>query len=205
MDLDEFLERELKGHAATGHAPTPLPSGAKYHAASLSGGFHLPVISNLLSALTAKGAVGLAVATVATGGVVAGVVTTGSPNPGVWGQQVVQAVQGCKAQYLPGASPSSSPSANPSTSPGVSPSPTPKNVGQCVRAFASQKGQTERALHEKGKGTPQGKPSGLPSGRPNGLPSSHPTGRPSGLPTPHQTGRPSGLPSGPPSGVPSGN
>lgn len=197
FDLDELLERELRRHAVARGAPNPLPSAARYHAASLSGGIHVPLISHLLSTLSAKAVVGLAVATVATGGVTAGVVTTGSPNPLVWGQRVVVAVQGCKAQYLPGVSPSASPD--------VSPSPTPKNVGQCVSAFARQNGQAERSPHSRGKSGQHGRSSGLSSGPPNGLPTSPPRGRPSGLPTAHPTGRPSGLPFGPPGGGPSGH
>lgn len=195
FDLDELLERELRRHATAEGAPAPLPSAARYHAASLTGGFHLPLISNLLSTLSAKAAVGLAVATIASGGVVAGVVTTGSPNPEVWGQQVLQAVQGCKAEYLPGASPS--------TSPGVSSSPTPANVGRCVSAFARQRGETERNLHSKGRSGARGRPSGLPAGGLGGT--SHPAGPPAGLPTAHPRGRPSGAPPGRPSEAPSGH
>ncbi len=142
----------------------------------------MALLPGFLSGLSLKAAAGLALAAAAVGGGAAASVATHSVDPVNWGQAVVQAVQGCKAQYLP--------------SPGATPSPGQENVGACVSAIARQHGVRQRQLHSKGRGS--GMPSGLPSaassrghrpttpgeGRPSSLPTKPGRGRPSSLPTP---------------------
>jgi hypothetical protein len=188
-DLDRLLEQELQRQVATHPGSAADPGMARYHAAFLRGGMHMPFVPSFLAGLSAKGAAGLALAAIAVGGGAAATVASHSIDPVTWGQMVVGQVSTCKAEYGPSASPSATPSASPSAK---------ANIGQCVSAFAKTHGQTERKLHAHA--TPSGRPSGLPTGRPSGLPTGRPsglpTGRPSGLPTPKGKGRPSSNPSG---------
>lgn len=138
----------------------------------------MSLLPSLVATMSTKAVIGMAVVAAAAGGGVTATVTTGSPNPVVWGQQVVQAVQGCKADNL------SSPTAGQGGSQGST------NVGRCVSATPTQKGQQERAVHAKGMGAPTSHPTGAPSSHPTGAPTSHPTG----APTSHVAGQPSSLP-----------
>lgn len=181
-DLDRLLEQELQRRVATHPGSAADPGAARYHAAFLRGGMHMPFVPSFLAGLSTKGAVGLAVATIAVGGGAAATVVSHDVNVNMstpWGQLVVGQVSKCKAEFGPSVSPKATPSVSPAAK---------ANIGQCVSAFAKKKGQMERAAHAHA--TPSGKPAGLPSGRPSGLP----TGRPSGLPTPGFAGKPSGLP-----------
>jgi hypothetical protein len=187
-ELDHLLQQALKRRAGAHQGGSPLPEAARYHAAFLSGGAHVPFLPQFAAGLSAKAAIGLTVATVAVGGGTATAIATGSVNPVSWGQDVVQAVTTCKAEYGPSATPSSS-------------TTTKENVGQCVSAFAKQHGQKERALHAKGG--PGVLPTSHPTGEPSGLTSGHPTGKPNGLPS-HSTGGPSGLPKSHRTGKPNG-
>lgn len=191
-DLDRLLEQQLQREVATHPGSSAAPGMARYHAASLRGGMHMPFVPSFLAGLSAKGAAGLALAAIAVGGGAAATVASHSVDPMNWGQMVVGQVKTCKAEYGPSATPSASPSVSPAAK---------ANVGQCVSAFAKTHGQMERKLHAHA--SPSGRPSGLPSGRPSspGRPSGLPTppafaGKPSGLPTPRGKGRPSGTPGG---------
>ena len=95
-------------------------------------------LTNLLGIVPAKAAVGIAVAAVAVGGGAAAAAVT--IHPGNHGTVVVSAVQHCKSEYGPGATPS------PTTTGG-----TRMTVGQCVSAVARTKGAQERKLHSKGQ------------------------------------------------------
>ena len=193
--FDQLLEQALNHTAAANPGASILPEAAKYHGVALGAGLHVPFLSHLFVGLSTKTAAGLALASVVVGGGVAAAAVNGSPNPLNWGHQVTQQVALCKAEFGPSATPGATttptptptPTATASSTATVSPaaSPTPKNVGQCVSAFAKQHGKQERALHAHGKGRPS-----------PASPNSHPTGRPSARPTPHHaTGKPTSLPS----------
>ena len=174
-DLDRMLEQELQRRVAAHPGSAADPGAARYHTAFLRGGMHMPFTPSFLAGLSAKGAAGLAVATIAVGGGAAATVATHSVDPVNWAQAFVTQVKDCHIKGGHVQTPTGSATAK-------------VNTGQCVSAIAKMKGQMERAAHAHA--TPSGKPSGLPSGRPSGLP----TGRPSGLPTPGFSGKPSGLP-----------
>jgi hypothetical protein len=184
-DLDRLLEQELKRQVATHPGNAADPGMARYHAAFLRGGMHMPFVPSFLAGLSAKGAAGLALAAITVGGgaaaatVVSHDVNVNMSTP--WGQLVVGQVSTCKAEFGPSASPTATPSVSPAAK---------ANIGQCVSALAKTPGQTERKVHAHAT------PSGLPSGRPSGRPSGLTTGRPSGLPSPKGKGRPSSTPSG---------
>ena len=200
FDLDNFLEDGLQRHVGDLQGPSPLPAQSAYHAVFTFGGSAVSVFSMVSTAITTKVAAGAA-AVVLVGGAAAGTVVTGSPNPVVWGQTVVAAVQGCKVTEA-----TSDGSARTASS-------ARDNVGQCVSAAARKKGEAERAEHSKvptghstGKpsdvtgGKPAEMPGGKPSAVPGGKPSDVPGGKPSGVPG----GKPSDVPGGKPSGVPGG-
>ena len=195
FDLDSLLERELQGHAAA-QPPSPLPDQAAYHAAFV-GGTSVSALSTITAALTTKAAAGAAAALL-VGGAVAGTVSTGSPNPTVWGQTVVAAVQGCKTAEA----------AHESKETSVATSAR-MNVGRCVSAVASQHGEAERDKHAKNpspdptdsKNKP-GRPSDHPTGKPTEKPDVHPSNQPTAKPSEHPTGKPSDTPGGRPSDTP---
>ena len=87
-----------------------------------------------------------------TGAIAAGA-ATGSPNPLVWGQHVKDAVATCKSELASGQ----------------------LGIGQCVSAFAHQKGAQNGPKKSNGQGNGKkrsgqaGPPSGIP-GRPNSQP-----------------------------------
>ncbi|MHB1501617.1 MAG: hypothetical protein ACYCYK_10720 [Candidatus Dormibacteria bacterium] len=193
-DLDRLLERELQQRVAAHPGSFADPGMARYHAAFLTGGMHMPFVPSFLAGLSAKAAVGLAVATLAVGGgATVAVATTHSINPIVWGETVVGAVKTCKAEYGPSATPSGSTTAK-------------ENVGQCVSAIAKTHGQMERQLHAGGKGA---NPNAHAGGRPNGVPGGASTGQHGGSHAPKFAGKPKGLPTQPtkgrPNGTPSGH
>ena len=187
FDLDRFLEQELQRAAGRLQGPNPLPGQSAYHAAATTGGALLSS-SFVNTLLASKLAVAAAAASVLVGGAaVTATAATGSPNPTVWGQAVVQAVQGCKNTIGTG------PTAANHTASGAR-----DNIGQCVSAFAKQHGEQQRALHSHatsarsnsphgnsghapGKPDNPGKPNHLPGGPPSGV---TPGGPPSGRPTP---------------------
>jgi hypothetical protein len=166
--FDGWLEQQL--HQATGKAsgPSPVPAQAQYHAAYLQGGLHMSVLAKVVTAVTTKGAAGLAVAFLAVGA--AAVATeasvTGSANPTNWGSAVVDQVNKCKDALAPGQ----------------------HGIGQCVSAFANTHGKTVSESHASGArehasdarqnggghtpGPPAdpGKPSNAPGGRPSTVP-----------------------------------
>ncbi len=122
----------------------------------------MSILAKAVTVVSTKGAVGLTVAVLAVGaaGVATEAAVTGSTNPSVWGQQVVQQVNKCKAALAPGS----------------------HGIGQCVSAFAKQHGPQESADHRAsgartngGNHTPgppanPGKPSNAPGGKPSSVP-----------------------------------
>ena len=176
FDLERLLEQELQRGAGRLSGPNPLPAQSAYHAAATTGGALLSSSSFVTALLSSKLAIAAAAATVVVGGAaVTATAATGSPDPTVWGQRVVQVVQGCQTSIGTG------PTALNHTASGPR-----DNIGQCVSAFAKTHGATERALHSHAS-----------SARTN-----HPTGKPSNAPgRPENPGKPSNVPVGPPSGV----
>ena len=192
-EFEGWLEQQLQGALQAHAGPSPLAAQAAYHAAAITGGMGVSTFSTITAAVTSKAAAGLATAAlvVGGGGAVAATAATGSADPGVWGQTVTQAVNQCKTD-LGGY----------------------QNIGQCVSAVASQKGQQERALHSassarenrasearsehppasSGHTQPPGKPTDNPTGKPGDVP----TGKPGDVPT----GKPTAVPGGPPTGNP---
>jgi hypothetical protein len=122
----------------------------------------MSVLANAVAVVSGKGAIGLAVAALAIGGVSAEAAITGSVNPQNWGQQVVKQVQTCKDALAPGS----------------------HGIGACVSTFANQHGKQVSADHRASGArgnAPTDHPTGPPTSHP-GKPSSHPGGRPSSTP-----------------------
>jgi hypothetical protein len=209
LDLERLLEQELQKVAGRFQGPSPLAGQSAYHAAFAAGGLALSPISSILAFLTTKAAVATAAATLVVGGAAVGTVATGSPNPTVWGQAVVAAVQGCKTAE---AANDTNASGAPTT--GSQASAARQNVGQCVSAFAKQHGAAQRALHvsdarendptdngnQKNKG--KGKPSDTPKVKPAETPELEPSDVPGGASKAHPGGRPTDVPAGKPSAKP---
>jgi hypothetical protein len=158
--FDQWLEQQLQSEASRASGPSPVPTQAQYHAAYIQGGLHMSVLAKAASLLSTKGAAGLAVAVLAVGGagVAVEAAVTGSSNPTVWGQQVVQQVDKCKAALAPGS----------------------HGIGECVSTFAKQHGKQESADHRAsparvndhtpGPPSNPGKPSNAPGGKPSSVP-----------------------------------
>jgi uncharacterized membrane protein YgcG len=150
--FDGWLERELHQHAAQIAGPNPLPSQARYHAVAIAGTALGALSFAILSTKTVTAAALSVVAIVAAGATTEAVITH-STNPAVWGQQVVQQVDTCKAALPTGS----------------------HGIGECVSSFASQHGAGSPKHPNEGSsnGHPAGGP---PSDHPKGgPPSSHPT------------------------------
>jgi hypothetical protein len=203
LELERLLEQELQRAAGKLQGPSPLAGQSAYHAVFAAGGFALSPVSSILAFLTTKAAVAAAAATIVVGGATAGTVATGSPNPAVWGQAVVTAVQGCKAAEA----------ANDTTAAGAGTagsqaSTARQNIGQCVSAFAKQHGATQRALHasdgreNEPAGKPTDNPKGKSKGHSNGKASETPNAEPSQTAEAASTDRAGGHPTGKPSSKP---
>jgi hypothetical protein len=123
----------------------------------------MAIKAKVVAALTTKAAAGVAAAALALGGgVVAASAATGGTHP--WGQQVSEWVEHCKQEVQ-------------ADSAGA-----PRNVGQCVSAFARKNGQAHRAEH-----SPEPSPSSKPD---NGQGTDRDThGRPSPHPATGQSGQ----------------
>jgi len=161
--FEGWLERELKQHASGVAGPNPLPSQARYHAVAIAGTALGAISFAILSTKTVTAAALSVVAIVAAGATTEAVITH-SANPAVWGHQVVQQVDKCKAALPPGS----------------------HGIGECVSSFASQHGASSPSQHPDG-GSSNGHPAGgPPSDQPNGgPPNDQPKGGPpSGYPTP---------------------
>jgi len=120
-------------------------------------------LAHAASVVSAKGAIGLAVAAlaVAAAGVGAEAAITGSANPSNWGQQVVQQVDKCKDALAPGS----------------------HGIGECVSTFASQHGKQESSKHASGaREHASDARTHHPTDHPTGPPTSHPGGKPSATP-----------------------
>jgi hypothetical protein len=160
--FDQWLEQQLHNEAARASGPSPAPAQSQYHAAYLQGGLHMSVLGHAASVVSIKGAIGLTVAILAVGaaGAAGEAAVTGSANPSIWGQAVVQQVKLCKADLASGS----------------------HGIGQCVSAFAKQHGPKVSADHRASGARTQtpgnpGKPSNAP-----GKPSNAPGGKPSTVP-----------------------
>ncbi len=157
--FDRWLDEQLQNQAVKQSGPSPMPAQAQYHASYLQGGPHMSVLAKAASVVSAKGAIGLAVAALAVGaaGVASEAAITGSANPTNWGQQVVLQVDKCKDALTPGS----------------------HGIGECVSTFASKHGKeesSERASEAREHA------SGARTDHPTGKPTDHPGGKPSGVP-----------------------
>jgi hypothetical protein len=159
--FDRWLEQQLQSEAARANGPSPGPAQAQYHAVYIQGGLHMSVLAKAASLVSTKAAAGLAVAVLAVVGASAvEAAVTGSSNPTVWGQQVVQQVDKCKVALAPGS----------------------HGIGQCVSTFAKQHGKQESAGHSAsparenqnghtpGPPSNPGKPSNVPGAKPSSVP-----------------------------------
>ncbi len=142
----------------------------------------MSMLPQFLAGLSMKAAAGITLAAAAVGGGAAATVVTHSVSPVTWGQDVVQALQGCKTTSLPPAI---------TASPG---SEGQHNVGRCISAYAKMHGEQQRAAHANPSGTPNPMPTPKGRGRPSSLTTPPGKGRPSSLPTPSGKGRPASLP-----------
>ena len=147
---DEF-DLWLEGELSKGYLPfsaTPPPAGAPYRA-----GVHAAGHRRLPRARAAIVGAAVAIGLMGTTAFAAAAVT-GSVNPQVWGQHMVDAVSTCKSELGSGQ----------------------QGIGKCVSAIARQKGAQERNQHSNGQGAGQNHPGhgGPPSGVPGGPPSSTP-------------------------------
>ena len=157
-DFERWLEQQLQNQAVKQSGPSPLPAQAQYHSAYLQGGPHMSVLAKAVTVVSAKGAIGLAVAALAIGTVGAEAAITGSANPANWGQQVVLQVQKCKDALAPGS----------------------RGIGDCVSTFAKQHGPQVSSEH-RASGARENS-NGQPTSHPTGPPTSHPGGKPSSTP-----------------------
>ena len=90
-DFEQWLERELRLHAASAQVPGPRAAEPAYRAASRKKG--QPFTTSVIG----KGAAGLVAAVLTVGGGSAiAMAATGSHNPGELAQSVAQMVEGCK-------------------------------------------------------------------------------------------------------------
>ncbi len=161
--FDRWLEQQLQKQTANQSGPSPIPAQAQYHAAYLLGGPHMSFLAHAASVVSAKGAIGLAVAAlaVAAAGVGAEAAITGSANPSNWGQQVVQQVDKCKDALAPGS----------------------HGIGECVSTFAKQHGKQESSKHASGaREHASDARTNRPTDNRTGPPTSHPGGKPSATP-----------------------
>ncbi|MHB1524531.1 MAG: hypothetical protein ACYCS9_00820 [Candidatus Dormibacteria bacterium] len=179
-DLDRLLAQEL--HQQQVNVGRLAPPAPRYRSLALQGGGHMSMLPQFLAGLSLKAAAGITLAAAAVGGGAAATMVTHSVSPVTWGQDVVSALQGCKAQYLPSGG---------GTNQGTE---GQHNVGRCISAIAKTHGEKERALHAKASGTPNPMPTPKGQGRPSSLPTPTGTGRPDSLPTPPGKGRPSSVP-----------
>jgi hypothetical protein len=180
--FDGWLARELQQHASQVAGSNPLPSQARYHAVAIAGTALGAISFAILSTKTVTAAAISVVAIVAAGATTEAVITH-SANPAVWGHQVVQQVENCKAALPPGGN----------------------GIGECVSSFASQHGKQEKTKNEASSPNPNGN-GGSSNGHPaGGPPSDHPHGAPSSHPTPGNGGGNGGGNSGGNSGNGNGN
>lgn len=137
-ELEEALHRVIDPIAAR-----PIPAR---RLAQNRKGFKT-VMGGAGAALTVKLLTGVAAAAAAV--TVAGVATTGSLNPGVWGQQVSEQVETCKSTLAAGQ----------------------HGIGDCVSDFASQHGAivaSEARHHGAGNSNGNGNANGNGNGNGNG-------------------------------------
>jgi hypothetical protein len=148
-ELGRSLDRVDRGYVAPRYLDSSAPRRGR--AFGFLAGLPLPAL------LTTKAAAASLVVLAATGtGVAVKTAATGTPNPLVWGQQVMDQVQKCKDQLGAGQ----------------------HGIGQCVSQFAKQHGDQTSDQHGKGKGNDgdgTGDDGSTASPSPNGKSDSHPT------------------------------
>ncbi|MFI5283499.1 MAG: hypothetical protein ACHQ0J_10300 [Candidatus Dormibacterales bacterium] len=147
--FDGWLERQLHTEARRVPGPEPAPGQARYHAAYLRRELQVSVFAKAVAVVGANGAFAILAGALAVSaaGVAGEASITGSLNPAIWGQQVVQQVQTCKDALTPGS----------------------HGIGECVSTFAQQHGQQVGAGHQASgarQNTP--KPTGNGHGYGNG-------------------------------------
>jgi hypothetical protein len=148
-DLERELESELH-RVLDPMSAVPIPRRRTVQ----SRGTTRALLRGAGAALSLKLLTGVAVAAAAV--TVAGVATTGSLNPGNWGQQVTTQVSKCKAQLADGQ----------------------HGIGDCVSPFASQHGAAvASAARHHGNGNGDGGTSN-PSGNGNGNANGHAKDKP---------------------------
>jgi len=195
-DFERWLGGELQRTVGTASGPSPRAAQATYRVTFRRGGTVPTIKSGILAALTSKGVAAAAVTALAVGGgtAVVAAAATGSADPGTWGQQVVQTVQGCKDTVRTDSGTASG----------------SRGIGRCVSKFASQHGQQMRDEHANdaaGGATESqaGETHGASAGGQGFSGSDHPTAKPSALPTPEskptpRAGKPAALPTPTPRG-----
>ena len=132
----------------------------------------MSVLAKAAAVVSTKGAVGLAVAFLAVGaaGAATEIAATGSPNPSVWGANVVSTVRACKAALQPGE----------------------HGIGQCVSAVAKTHGKEVSSSHSSNARTHASDERNAHDDHTPGAPDN--TGQPTGLPTGAPGGKPSNVP-----------
>lgn len=148
--FDQLLTQELQRAAGTLEGPNASAGQSLYHAVFTSGGTAVSVFSSVTAAVTTKAVIAATAATIVVGGVATGTVASGSANPTNWGSSVVKMVEQCKDTVRGEAGSTTGGTAGATTTAGAT-NTAPKNVGQCVSAFAKTHGATKRALHAQDK------------------------------------------------------
>jgi hypothetical protein len=203
-DLDRLLDQELQRRLGWRLGPSAQFQQSAYYAAFFAQGDPSSALASPTRGLV-KTAAGLVSASLIVGaGAAIAVASTGSPDPGVWGQTVNAAVSTCKDQLAGGE----------------------RGIGQCVRAVARQQGADQRATHSASGGSQshpgtsasEEHPASLPSSAAAGQSQAHPSAsaesqsnavgagqaktHPTGPLESHPKARPTGVPPGPPASLP---
>ncbi len=158
-DLERELEQELH-RVLDAVSGMPIPPRRTVQA---RGGLRA-LMGGTGAALTVKLLTGVAVAAAAV--TVAGAATTGTLNPSVWGQQVSEKVETCKAKLANG----------------------DHGIGDCISSFASQHGAAVASAarhHGNDNGSGNGNSNG--NGSSNGNGNGHPRDKSSGHTPPAKT------------------
>ena len=156
--FDQLLTQELQRAAGTLEGPNASAGQSLYHAVFTSGGTAVSVFSSITAAVTTKAAIAATAATIVVGGAAAGTLASGSANPTNWGSSVSKMVETCKSTVRSDSGSTTGGTTGATTTAGAT-NTAPKNVGQCVSAFAKTHGAKKRALHAQEKAQDEaGKP-----------------------------------------------
>jgi hypothetical protein len=166
--FDQWLGQQLQQHASARSAPSPIPAQARYHAAYVQAGVHVPVLAKVAAVLTTKAAIAVTFGVLAVAAAGEAVVT-GSINPVDWGQQVVQQVQKCKDALAPDS----------------------YGIGDCVSSFASKHGKNVSDEHRAHPTPTSSHANGTGNGNGNGDGKDKPHPTPPGHPSPPDKAHPS--------------